>query len=269
MVDQMTAAHDDSELLRRLDRALNDFQSTRNDFQATRDDVIALKQGYGNLQGGMVELRGSVDRLVSRFEEARRTNWPLIAVLAGMLPVLLTGTGFIMSSFTANAVAPINSAITELRSTQTANDLTLRALAADQQSQARDQIAINQQVSRNSAEMPQVHDQITTLQQRTASSLEADSASRTDRGQLNERVAKLEAALATEVADRRSDGATFGTHLGEIETQFHAVSDVGNLRGAQQERMNALLWHKAFGEDYPVGTFFPPAMFGGTPLNGH
>jgi hypothetical protein len=114
------------------------------------------------------------------------------------------------------------------------------------------------QMSEASANIKGLLEQQAVLQQRSAASMEADGTSRTDRSQLNERVTRIEGALATETADRRSQNASFGTHLGEVETQFSRESDIGNLRGAQQERINALLWLKTYNEAYPSATFFPP-----------
>lgn len=242
------------DLVRRFDASLADLRDTR-------DDVIKLKQGYDGLRSDMIEMRQSVDRLVNRFEETRRTNWPLIAVLAGMLPVLLAGSGFIMSSYTANAVSPINSAIAELKTEQETLAAGLHDQEAAQRTADREAIQLGQQVTETVTAVKTLTEAMETIQQRTAGSIEADSQSRTDRAQLNTRLAKLETLLATETGDRREDSASFRTHLGEIETQFHAVSDVANLRGAQQERINALLWEKTYGAGYPNSTFFPPSIF--------
>ena len=62
---------------------------------------------------------------------------------------------------------------------------------------------------------------------------------------------------------------TTRVQIGEIEQQFHSVSNLDNLRAAQQERLNAMLWEKSHpGERYPNGTFFPTSIFqgnGGSP----
>jgi hypothetical protein len=45
--------------------------------------------------------------------------------------------------------------------------------------------------------------------------------------------------------------------LGEIETQFKALDQIGNLHTAHQARVNALLWQHTYGEPYPSDIYFP------------
>ena len=76
---------------------------------------------------------------------------------------------------------------------------------------------------------------------------------------------KMEDLYAQEAADRKSQLAQTRVQLSEVEQQFHSVSNLENLRAAQQERLNAMLWEKSHpGERYPNGTFFPSSIFQGT-----
>jgi chromosome segregation ATPase len=235
------------QLLRRFER----------DFQQTRDDVIGLKQNYTTLQSDVSDIRQSVRELVGRFDESKKTNWPFIGALIAIVPIIYV----MMNSFTSNAVSPLLNDYTGLKSDYLNLSSVVRDLNQNQGVQDRDISNLRQQASENVAAVKSLTDTSAFLSQRSASSTEADVNSRTDRGQLNERVAKLEAQLAQEEGDRRSNIAAIRTHLGEVETQFHAVGDVANLRAAQQQRTDALLWQKAFGQQYPDSTFNPPPMF--------
>jgi hypothetical protein len=78
----------------------------------------------------------------------------------------------------------------------------------------------------------------------------------------DDRVRTIESGLSTEVADRRANQAATKVSLAEIESQFHALSNVENLRAAQQERFNSMLYETANpGKRYPNGTFFPTSIF--------
>lgn len=229
--------------------------------ETTRDDVIGLKQGYDALKGDISSLSSSVEKLVTKFEEARRTNWPLIAVMAGVLPVFLTGAGFIMSSYTNSAISPVNAAILQLQTNNNTLSQQIHELTNNLSTMDRDDIGLKQQVTGAAATLKASTDELSVLAQRSSASVEADSVSRTDREQLNARVKTLENELAVEMADRRSDGASFKTHLGEIETQFHGVTTEINLDKANQQRVNALLWEKTFGGNYPATDYFPESKF--------
>jgi septal ring factor EnvC (AmiA/AmiB activator) len=209
---------------------LSRFEGT---FTQTRDDVNTLKQGYAVLQrdlGSFVqEIKAQITTLGSKLEEKSRTNWPAIGLAVSLFTISVPGLAFIMASYTGNALAPIASATT---------------LNADA--------------------IKHLTDGLAALQQMAASSTAADANSRTDRVQLNDRVQRLETGLAAEIADRRSWTAETRVHLAEIEQQFHSVSNVENLRAAQQERINTFLWEKSHpGERYPNGTFFPTSIFQG------
>jgi hypothetical protein len=114
----------------------------------------------------------------------------------------------------------------------------------------------------NATEIRRLSDVVVTLGQNVSGSTAADVASRSDRGQLNERVHALEAEASKGSADLRATSAETKVSLAEIETQFHAASDIGNLRSIWQNRINSLLWEKVHpGEHYPAEAFFPTSVF--------
>ena len=242
------------------DRLVNSGEQIRRferDFQITRDEVIALKQTLVAAQSDNNDNKQSLRELAARFDESKKTNWPFIMALIAAVPFIYV----MMNSLTSNAIAPLTSEYSALKSDQGAltgqvHDITSAQVAEDRQISN-----IAQQTTENATGLKSLETEQSVLVQRSASSLEADSNSRTDRAQLNDRVAKVENSLAQEIGDRRSEDATLRTQLAEVETQFHAVSDDTNLRAAEQERLNSLLWDKAYGQKYPSGVFFPPSMF--------
>ena len=202
------------------------FETT---FTQTRDDVNVLKQGYAVLQRDISGIVQEIKGLGTKLEEKSRTNWPAIGLAVSLFTISVPGLAFIMASYTGNALAPIASATTL-----------------------------------NSDAIKHLSEGMAVLQQAASSSTAADSNSRTDRTQLNDRVQRLETGLGSEVSERRSWTAETRVHLAEIEQQFHSVSNVENLRAAQQERLNSMLWEKSHpGERYPNGTFFPTSIFQG------
>jgi hypothetical protein len=196
-------------------------------FQSTRDEVQALKQSYSVLQRDINNVAQEIKGFSAKLEEKSKANWPAIGLAVSLFAISVPGLGFVLTTYTAEAVAPV----------------------------ARDVSLIGEIQKRRGETIAQ-------LQSATQASLAADVNSRTDRVQLNDRVKWLETQLAAENADRRAGFAQLQTRLGEVETQFHAVSNLENLRAAQQQQINALVWDKSHpGEHYPAQTFFPTTIF--------
>lgn len=215
-----------SDMLQRIDA---DFARYRTEFQRTRDDVLQITSDLTNLktfvQNDISDLKSSINALATKLEEKSKTNWPAVALAISMVPALW----LFVTTYTANAISPTNSA-----------------------------------TALNSEEIKRINGLQNTLQQEAAASTAADVNSRSDRAQLNERIQKLETTVSNDIADRRAAAAATKVSLAEIEGQFHALSNLDNLRAAQQERLNSLLWEKSHpGERYPNGTFFPTSIFQG------
>jgi chromosome segregation ATPase len=202
---------------------------------------------------------------VSRFEESSKTNWPLLALGAGLIPLMVGGMGYLMASYTANAVAPLQTQIVQIETgLKTAAD-QIKEVATIQAGRGKDLSLLGQTATTNSELLNRMIARQHDLEEKVAASTAADVNSRTDREQLNQRVAKLEQDFAKEMAERRANSAEVRIQLAEVEQQFHSVSNLENLRAAQQERLNAMLWEKSHpGERYPNGTFFPTSIFQGT-----
>lgn len=254
------------DVLSRLEHSFNEQQTS---FLQTRDDVNSLKAGYNTIQRDIMQLGSSVEKLVSRFEDSNKTNWPLFAVIGGILPLVVAGFGFFMTSFTANAIAPIQSQQVQIESTMKNVQEQVKENETDLTSRGKEISLLTQTATANSEIIRRLVDGQRLLQDRTVASTEADANSRTDRQQLNSRVAKVEESIARNEGDRRADAAQTHVQLAEVEQQFHSVSNLENLRAAQQERLNSMLWEKSHpGERYPNGTYFPTSLFqgpGGSP----
>jgi septal ring factor EnvC (AmiA/AmiB activator) len=211
--------------LGRLERS---FDLQEKEFQKTRDDVNTLKTAQSVIQRDLGTLTSAIQSLSTKLDEQSRTNWPAIALAVTMFIAVVPGMGFLMANYTTSALAPLTNA-------SNINTETIRRMG----------------------------DELRTLDAASAGSQMADVNSRTDRQQLNERMRTSETALNAEVAERRSGMATVKAALAEIEGQFHAVSNIENLRAAQQERLNSMLYEAANpGKRYPNGTFFPTSLFG-------
>lgn len=79
------------------------------------------------------------------------------------------------------------------------------------------------------------------------------------------------APIDTKVKIQEADLASIGRELYEIavlrtdtklrmeelETQFRALDTIRNLEFQQQERLNALIWERAFGERFPDRDYWP------------
>lgn len=210
-----------------------EYARFRAEFQRTRDEVLSLTSELANLksstQGSVGDLRASLNAVATKVEEKSKLNLPAIALALAIVPA-------IWLFVTTYTTSEINRAVTPVISASAINSKQIDSMSGS----------------------------ITTLQQLTAGSGRADESSVTDRKQLNDRVRQLESELSKETGERHSAATEGRVKLGEIETQFHAVSDLGNLRTVWQHRINALLWEKTYpGEHYPSEAFFPTTVFGG------
>jgi hypothetical protein len=92
-------------------------------------------------------------------------------------------------------------------------------------------------------------------------STQADAISRADRAQLNERIRALETSLAVNLGERRAQFGIIQARLVEVETQFCGNDVVRNLMHANDLRVLAILWHKAFPDStLPTDNAFYPKI---------
>jgi chromosome segregation ATPase len=243
-----------SSMLERLERNIQDQEKTVN----------KLETGYSVITTNISTLTNAVDRLTVRLEENSKTNWPLMTLVATLIPVAIAGLGFYMTSYTSSSVAPIHSEITQIETNMKNITDMVKEVASVQTSRGKDLSLLGQTAITNQELVRRHDDEIKMLQGKISESSAADVNSRTDRMQLNERLRRLEEEFNREVADRRASAAETRVQLAEVEQQFHSVSNLENLRAAQQERLNSIMWEKTHpGERYPNGTFFPTSIFQG------
>lgn len=74
--------------------------------------------------------------------------------------------------------------------------------------------------------------------------------------ELDAKVAQLEAVVADHTASLR----VVRSDLREVETQFRAADQIRNLTHATDMRIQAMLWRKTFGAEYPVGNAYYPQI---------
>lgn len=92
------------------------------------------------------------------------------------------------------------------------------------------------------------------------SSIQADIASRGDRGQLNERVKVVESSMSEGQSDRKAKEASFSASLSEIEGQICSQDDTRNLMHADDLRVMSMLWQHSHLGRYPTDNAFYPQI---------
>lgn len=167
--------------------------------------------------------RAAVD---TRIEAFTRPKWTLMASVFSICLVLITGAWVLTGLKVDSAVAPVS---------------VLNERVAVQ-------VGVNTQ-------------RLGVLEMTSATSTQADVASRSDRTQLNDRLRALETQVAGNAGERRSQFAAMSAKLVEIETQFCASDIVRNLLHASDMRLQAMLWAKAYpGEKIPTDNAFYPRV---------
>jgi hypothetical protein len=184
------------------------------------------------------KLSVAIAALSDKLEIKSRPNWPFMGTLIGAFIALMIafpgGALYIVRGDIEHATSPINS--------------RLEAISANLNTQ-------RQEIAR--------------LDSMVTGSAQADAQSRVDREQLNRRVENNQDNIAVLGTSVREMDARFSAALAEIESQFHSVSDIGNIHLAQQNRMNAIMWEKLNpGQRFPSDIFFPSSIFNQTPLSG-
>ncbi len=192
--------------------------------QQIRDDVNSLKGYREVIQRDIGNLDKNIGILAGKIEARAETNWGTIVGFGGLIFAVISASWIIINLNTSAALSPVIGS-TEL----------------------------------NKENVRHLSDSVHTIESLTANSTQADAISKTDREQTNARLRAVEIELSKEIADRRTGAASQREAVIEIETQLRSVCNQENLRFAHQERMNSVLWDKAFdGPRYPVANFFPP-----------
>lgn len=184
------------------------------------------------LHAAMTPLRSDVERI-------QRPDWGFISAAAGLLVAAVAGCWLIIGLEIDNKVGPLRVDLEQTRTSSAQNSERLRFVEAS-----------------------------------TSQSTQADVASRADRSQMNERLRQLEttpgAQIAADVVNMRTNQATIFDRiqqqrqaitsmqaaLVEIETQFCGQDNLRSQIHAQDLRMQAMLWKKVFGEEFPIANTF-------------
>lgn len=254
----------DPDTVRRFERTLSDQTAA---FQVTRDEVTALKGATAVIQRDMASLASAIDKLVTRFEDSKKTNWPVIAAAFGLVPALLAGFLFVISSQIAGATGPISADIAQIRAEIGSHQTAIQQASSREVTDANGLQNVTQTQATLSTQVASLVADLKEIQNRSISSVQADVSSQTDRKQLNDRVRALEAAVAANQADTKSALANIDSSLVEVEQQFHAVSNIDNLREIWHQRILSLVWDKLHpGEPFPQQTFFPTSIFQASPV---
>jgi uncharacterized coiled-coil protein SlyX len=196
------------------------------------EEIIILQQQTTGIRQDVATLSAHVERLLTRFEESRKTNWPLFGVAATFVPVFTGLLIFVIQAYISSATAPLNTSLTAL-----------------------------------SVRMQSAESDIKDISKKADASTSKDEQSSTDRAKLNFQIHELEVATSENRSMIRSYEAATREKLAEIETQFRAAGNVENLRRADELRWTALLYEKAFGQRFPGITVFYPSLDGPPPLS--
>jgi len=208
-------------------RASNDKRlDGMNEFRAALSDQSAgmiTRQEFDNARSALLEkhdqLKHAQDArfaadlkpITSRLEQIGKPNWMLLISFVSIFFVMVTGVWLVIGLKIDAEVGPLSLDLAEVKATQTGNTAIIRA-----------------------------------QQNATSASMEADATSRTDRAQLNERIHSMEGAVATNAGEQRAQYGVIEAKLIEVETQFCASDVIRNLMHANDMRLAAMLWHKAF-----------------------
>jgi hypothetical protein len=242
---------------RRSEKAELDMRLTRmNEFrQAMADQAgrfIARPEFEEAIKGGIeryetsrryvdTQLHAQIAPLRGDVERLQRPDWGFIAAAGGLLATVITGCWLIIGLEIDNKVGPIRVDLEQTRTATSTNTERLRFV----------ETAAN-------------------------NSTQADTGSRADRSQLNERVHQLEATsfntsqIVADVGNMKTNQATVFDRLQqlrqsittqqaaliEIETQFCGQDNLRSQIHATDLRVEAMLWNKVFGTEMPIDNAF-------------
>ena len=217
-----------------IKRLEGSFLNLEKAYAITREDTTALKFASQAMQGEISKLATAISTLSEKLESRSKPNLPFLGMLLTLMLAFPGGALYIVRGDIEHSISPLNAEIKALTVVVTGQ-----------------------------------RNEVSRLDQLVTASTASDAQSRTDREQLNHKVAANDTKIADMAVTVQEMDARFSAALAEIESQFHSVSDVGNIHLAQQNRMNALLWEKVNpGQRYPSDIFFPSSIFNQTPLAG-
>jgi len=254
------------ELLRRLESTYETHSAV---LSRTQNDLTRLETQFGSIQSQLADVTAEVKSLNNKIDTVTRPNWGLIIGMIPAFSLLLAGFVYFVTSSTSQAILPIETKITQLRTDLDSTKSTLYKAVESGQSREQDLGRMAQNVTVNNSYIKKISEDLQRVTEMALQSSQSDANSRTDREQINRRMAEAEEKLSGEIAQRRSQMAAVDVHLAEIEQQFHAVANMENMRWTWQNRFNGMVFPKAFpGSAWPGDTFYPSSIFqgrGGSP----
>jgi hypothetical protein len=200
-------------------KSMNEFRAAFGDQSArmiSRVEHDAASAALGAKIDQLAEtsearLRSAIEPIAESVHAVGKPNWAAMASLASAFFVVIAGGWLVIGLKIDDSLGPITVGVEQARTT----------LTLDTQ-------------------------RLTTLEAKTAQSGEADTVSKTDRSQLNQRMHDVEQVISTTVAERRQQFAVMEARLVEVETQFCASDIVRNLMHANDLRVQSILWRKTF-----------------------
>jgi flagellin-like hook-associated protein FlgL len=217
---------------------------TRGEFETAK--AAGVERAEATRANFELRLENELAPVHTTLGEMGKPNWPLVVSAGSVFIGACAGIWLILGLKIDNSVAPMQLVLESVRTQGVANTERLHFVEGE-----------------------------------AAASTQADTASRTDRAQLSERVHQLEGVLPTgatavaqvanlqttvgQITDRlqtiRTNQAQQAAALVEIETQFCAADTMRNLMHANDLRIESLLWAKTFaGETYPIGNAYYPRI---------
>jgi hypothetical protein len=182
---------------------------TRQEFDNTRSSLLEKNEQLKVAQDA--RFTSEFKPVVGRLEQIGKPNWTLMISAISIFFVMITGVWLVIGLKIDATVAPLSLGLAQAEATLTANTSIIRA-----------------------------------QQDATLASTQADTISRADRSQLNERVRLLESTVTGNAGERRAQYGIVAAKLVEVETQFCGSDVVRNLMHANDLRIFSILWRKAF-----------------------
>lgn len=198
---------------------MNEFRQSLND-QAAR--MISRIEVDAQIHALSDKVEGDRRPLETKIDGMTKTNWPLLAAIVSIVFVLVSGGWLIIGLKIEAAEAPISQAVSTISSSSVINSKAIHG-----------------------------------LEERTADSSMANSVSKADRQQLNERMRALEGSVNTQVAARNSQVSSLVARIGEAETQARGLSDIVNIYKDTTHQWVGILFDRVFAEPLPQSLFRP------------
>jgi hypothetical protein len=266
-ISQETLPGVQTELDRLAHLLLIDRSASTIDQQKQRETIFTLANDLTGVRAATTALGAKLDGLTVSVQERSRTNWPLLLSLFAVMPMLAGVLVYVITSQINAAVSPITVRLSQVEISAAQVDRALAAQASLNTNDARDLTALNQQSTLLAVDVRRNADALKVVSDSVAASAFADGVSRTDRTQLNDRLRLVENTVSANEVQNRGQTAEVQARLLEVEQQFANVSNVMNIRAAEQNRVNAMTYEKTHpGERYPDSSFYPTSIFQPVPV---